>query len=1501
MKPVEIEFLMKDHLSGGLDKAGLAVDILASKAGKAAEAINARIEEQRKVIEGVSSDLHRMETQLQNMKPGPSQAELAADVTACRKVLDEERAALEGLEKEHREAEKNVRNLREEYGRISLEEERAAAGSKSLTDRIREQKEVIGQIESDIKSLEKAYQGAAPGKAKVAALDELNAAKKALEEEKGALAGLQAEQEKAREGSKRLSLQLRELQDSMARLRLEGKQDTEEYRKMAQQAALLSDTLADLNTQTKILSNDDANLQGFMSGVSGLAGLFTTATGALSLFASENENLARIQTRVQSVMAITMGLQQVFNTLNKDSAFRLVTVVKMKNLLTAANTRLAVALGISTGAAQALMATLTLGLSAVITGIIVLWDKYSDAQEKAAEKAKERVKIESDGRAQMIKTRFEIESTLASLKEFTGTKDEEKAKVEELNRKYGESFGYYDTIAQWYDILQQKGEKYIQMLFLQAKVQSLVNKATEADEKVNEIKASRPEDVDGSMGWFARMGLYMAQSESHGQVDAQALISEYNKEAKEKALREAEKVRDDYLAEARNLQEEYLNIGREFDLGGHAKPEDHSKEEKKELQSAQLRAEKLRQLRLENRRAELDLLKETGEKRRRQLELDYDREINTVKQKERELLKLHDVDGIGERMFKLFGDGNVDVLARPLVDAAELVRKGWEDAGEGIATVYSSQFGIEDSAGERHEILVTPILPDGTVLSPGELEEYIDTVLSGADDILSADSKGLVIKVDASLDGSDGDLLHRLQEKYYDTPSTVLKEISSLYTNAAAGRDKGFADLAKEENDAARQSMLDYLKEYGTYQQKKLAIAQEYAEKIRKAQEAGNYGEVLRLGRQQKEEAAAAEIASLKADIDWDGLFGNFGGLLEEQLRPTLEKLRKYAASDEYRNASAEDKQVISQLIAKLEDRSAGGINRNMFRDVSRDLAAYQTTLRELTEAKEREKAAADALTAAQDKLKKATESGDPAAMKEAEEVVATTREAFDAASAGVVTLTEANDKAAQDLRTSSTNAVASLTGLAEGLQSLKSGSLAGVAQGLGKLGDATKNMGGVMGTVGSTLAETFSSGGIIGQIIAAVLSILDVLKEGIGTLVSGILDSVLGAVNGILENILSGELFTQIGSSLFYGVRDILDTVTFGLFSSHGNAKEVNALVDRLTESNKYLTTAIEKLTDEMENSGGAQSTEYYRSAYEKQREKIENDRQMLEAKMGYHSSHHSNNYYIGKAMSGSDWDRISSYLGKSVRDTGALWRLSPEDLAKLQELPDIWEKIHSGKYDQSEWLDEYVSDANTLLELQQQWQEAITDTSFEGIKSGMKELLKDFETGSEDVIASVDEFLENAILKSVVDGTYSDELKKWQEVFAEFMSDGVLSEREADELRRKYQDIFSAAQAEKDALFDAAGITEDGKSTTQTGKSGSFSAMSQDQGTKLEGMFTSGLNHWVSIDEKTEDVAGRMASAEGHLAKIAENTGKSAGFLGEIREDIKRIIRDGLRMKSS
>ena len=384
-----------------------------------------------------------------------------------------------------------------------------------------------------------------------------------------------------------------------------------------------------------------------MSGVNGLSGLFTTATGVMGIFASENEDLIKIQTRVQSVMAVTMGLQQVMNTLNKDSAFRLVTVVKMKKLLTAANTKLAVSLGISNAAATALMATLTLGLSAVITGLIVLWDKYSDAQEAAAEKAKERVKIESDGRSQMIKTRFEIENTTKSLKDFTGSKEQEKAKVEELNRKYGESFGYYNTVAEWYDVLIQKSDDYIQMLFLQAKAQSLVNKAVEADETVNEVKATPESDVEGSMGWFSKMGLYMAQSESYGQIDAQALIEKHNKEAKDAAVKAAEEQRDAYLEEAKKLQEEYAELGKKSGIGGFVAPENNKDKAKPANNLAELEL-KARQ-KIEDQR--IAILKEGYDKEREEASLNFEREKERINREEQQRIELYNkLKAAGEKV-----------------------------------------------------------------------------------------------------------------------------------------------------------------------------------------------------------------------------------------------------------------------------------------------------------------------------------------------------------------------------------------------------------------------------------------------------------------------------------------------------------------------------------------------------------------------------------------------------------------------------------------------------------------------------------------------------------------------------------------------------------------------------------------------------------------------------------------------------------------------------------
>lgn len=124
---------------------------------------------------------------------------------------------------------------------------------------------------------------------------------------------------------------IRELREEMMILVDQGiDEQSEAYKRLEAELGRLTDIQADVNRQAQILSHDNAGLQGFISGVSGLAGGLSAATGAVSLFAGENENLQKIMTKVQSVMAISIGIQQVANTLNKDSAFQLVTMTQLK-------------------------------------------------------------------------------------------------------------------------------------------------------------------------------------------------------------------------------------------------------------------------------------------------------------------------------------------------------------------------------------------------------------------------------------------------------------------------------------------------------------------------------------------------------------------------------------------------------------------------------------------------------------------------------------------------------------------------------------------------------------------------------------------------------------------------------------------------------------------------------------------------------------------------------------------------------------------------------------------------------------------------------------------------------------------------------------------------------------------------------------------------------------------------------------------------------------------
>lgn len=208
-----------------------------------------------------------------------------------------------------------------------------------------------------------------------------------LEQERQRLEGMRQSSEQAANAQTSLRSQLRLVREQLAQLEQTegvGVRQTEKFKALQREAGRLADALADAQAQTRIFSDDNAMITGTIAGINGVAGAFSAAQGAMSLFGVENEKVQQAMLKVQSLMAITTGLQQVANALNKDSAFQLVIVAKAKDMLAAATNRLSVALGISTVAAKALMATLTLGLSVAITTIVMLWDKLTGSAKQAS-------------------------------------------------------------------------------------------------------------------------------------------------------------------------------------------------------------------------------------------------------------------------------------------------------------------------------------------------------------------------------------------------------------------------------------------------------------------------------------------------------------------------------------------------------------------------------------------------------------------------------------------------------------------------------------------------------------------------------------------------------------------------------------------------------------------------------------------------------------------------------------------------------------------------------------------------------------------------------------------------------------------------------------------------------------------------------------------------------------------------------------------------------------
>ena len=752
------------------------------------------------------------------------------------------------------------------------------------------------------------------------------------------------------------------------------------------------------------------------------------------------------------------------------------------------------------------------------------------------------------------------------------------------------------------------------------------------------------------------------------------------------------------------------------------------------------------------------------------------------------------------------------------------------------------------------------------------------------------------------------------------------QKISEAYTNAESMRDKDISDVTEGQLKAEQQALNDYLKEYGTFQQQKLAIAQEYAEKIRKAQEENgvNSAQVKLLEKQRDVAIQNKETEAIKANIDWVTVFGEFGSMFSDMIKPALDEAKKYVRTDKFKNSDQASQKSLIDAISQME-KSLGGTSGVNFKKLGEDVKAYQIAEQNRISAIGIETAALERLKKSQDDYTKAQKGGTESEKQAAANALETARQNADIASANVKTQTDIANQAQRNVTDTATRLKASMENLLGGLQQISSGGLYNAYSGIIKTVNGFKD---VIGKTSESLKEV--------PIVGWILSIIDVLKDGLSDLVGGLLDAVLNAVSGIIGDVLSGDLFVTIGKSLRNGIGNILNAISFGgfnsLFGIGGNAKEVQETIDRLTDRNGTLQTAIEDLTDEMKASKGMKSVESYREAVKYQEEVNKNYLQIAKEQAGYHKSHGSWQHYLKWTDEMLEHARKATGM-QDFSGTDSLWNLTPEQMKALRSdvwLWDIMESSGKGGYGErvTDKLDDYIEQAGKLEELTDSLYEGLIGMSFDSMYDSFISSLMDMEKSAEDFADDISKYFMQAMLSNAIGEQFSDKLRTWYDKFGEAMKDdGTLDNNERKELMDEYMGYVDEAMKLRDELAAATGYDKiSQESYSQSSSSRGFQAMSQDTGEELNGRFTAlqiageeiknqniiqsqSLNlltvkadALLSINTETRNIADDtrdlIAQSYLELVQISENTGAIVKPIQQMQRDIAEVKKNTAKL---
>lgn len=701
----------------------------------------------------------------------------------------------------------------------------------------------------------------------------------------------------------------------------------------------------------------------------------------------------------------------------------------------------------------------------------------------------------------------------------------------------------------------------------------------------------------------------------------------------------------------------------------------------------------------------------------------------------------------------------------------------------------------------------------------------------------------------AQIDKEERDTLKKMDEaeKKRGVRSTP-EERQAVKDNASQQRLVAYQQYAKEFYTADKewqekdlQSWIDYNKEYGTYQQKRLAIMREYT--LKSSKESLNGNDKRMLSRQRDEALSELDFNELKDTINWDVVFGNLDKVAKKELQKVKRQIVSFRNSPEFKkSATPEQMQVIEEAIGKIDSEviEKGGLFGNL-----------TESIREYSEA-------VDELTAAQRDYDEAVRQyGADSAEAEA------ARKKRNKAEAG-----ERN--AGNNLEASKDKAVRNITAVADAMNTL---------------GEADMSLSSFGSAVGSLVDTLSASGSKIGGIIAAILAILDQIgQKGLEGFVGNILETVMHAAGGLWDSI--GRLF---------GVKGL-----GGIFKG-ADYSGYNEMVDQYNRLNEIWDELIDKKKEYIETSYGAEAQKVGEEALALQRTAIDSYRILGKERLnsGASTGSHSIGVRQRKWMSSQDWAAAGAALGEDFyrygigegRMTG-LFDLSVEQLEKLKsEAPTFWAKLDD---DVRNYLDKIIEGSEKLGDIQAQIKEQLTQMSFDSMRDAFYDTLLDMESGAEDFSEDFSEYLQKAILKTSLSKVYDKRLQEWYDKFANYNKEGGIDTGEYKDLQQEWNDIVKDALDERDSLKDIFGWTSS-SSSSQSGRAGTVTSMTEETAGRLEGIGNATLDHVISIDNNLTRHLEGMATS---LGKIAGNS-EYLRHLETINENIAELRR-GVKLKT-